>query len=270
MTDDTGDGTRARAVTANPWSALSRFTDARIALGRAGVSLPTSPLLDFELAHAQARDAVHMQLDTQGLRRELASRMLDSIEVKSAVSSRAQYLRRPDLGRVPDEQSAARLAKHAAFRTARPDLVFVIADGLSAKAAALHAIPLIDRTIARLAGWQVASIVVATQARVGLGDQIGALMKAEIVAVLIGERPGLSSPASLGVYLTYRPAIGCTDAQRNCISNVRPEGLPYDAAAARLAHLLEAARRCKLTGIGLKDESVWNRGALPDDDAPRA
>ena len=263
MTDDALDATRASAIAADPWSALRRFTDARIALGRAGASLPTAPLLAFNLSHAQARDAVHTPLDTEALRRELDSRMLASIEVQSAARSREEYLRRPDLGRVLDAQSAERLAVYVTAAESSRDLVFVVADGLSSRAAALHAIPLIDRTIAQLKGWHVGSIVVATQARVAIGDQIGELMKAAMVAVMIGERPGLSSPASLGVYLTYRPAVGRSDAERNCISNVRPEGLCYDAAAFKLVHLLEGARSRKLTGVGLKDESVWNGTALP-------
>jgi ethanolamine ammonia-lyase small subunit len=255
MTDDRPNGTTVQATPEDPWRALRRFTAARIALGRAGASLPTDALLAFNLSHAQARDAVHTPLDTEALKRELDSRALDSIEVSSAAQSREQYLRRPDLGRVLDPRSAERVAEHAKASESRPDLVFVIADGLSSSAAALHALPLIDRTLARLPGWQVGPVVVATQARVAIGDPIGELMQAGMVAVLIGERPGLSSPASLGVYLTYRPAVGRSDAERNCISNVRPEGLDYDAAAFKLAHLLEAARARKLTGVGLKDES---------------
>ncbi|WP_240655781.1 ethanolamine ammonia-lyase subunit EutC [Paraburkholderia phosphatilytica] len=250
--------------TVDSWSALRRFTDARIALGRTGSSLPTAPLLAFNLSHAQARDAVHTPLDTSALRRERESLTLDTIEVASAAAQRDVYLRRPDLGRVLDAHSAARLAEHAAVAEAPPDLIFVIADGLSAKAVATHAVPLIDRTIAQLQGWHIGSIVIATEARVAIGDHIGSLMNAEMVAVLIGERPGLSSPASLGVYLTYRPAVGRSDAERNCISNVRPEGLAYDAAAFKLVHLLEAARRKRLTGVGLKDESVWRAVDAPE------
>jgi ethanolamine ammonia-lyase small subunit len=262
MTDDTPLESAPRTVAADPWSVLRRYTDARIALGRTGVSMPTAALLAFNLSHAQARDAVHTPLDTAALRRALESRGLDSIEVCSAAQNREQYLRRPDLGRMLDAPSAARLSEHAASSEARPDLVFVIADGLSSNAAALHAIALIDRTIARLKGWHIGSTVVATQARVAIGDQVGELMGAGMVAMLIGERPGLSSPASLGVYLTYQPRVGRRDAERNCISNVRPEGLGYDAAAFKLAHLLEAARSRKLTGVELKDESVWEHGAL--------
>lgn len=259
-----------RTVDENPWNALCRFTDARIALGRSGASLPTAPLLAFTVAHAQARDAVHTPLDLEALRAELDRRTLDSIEVCSAAQSREQYLRRPDLGRMLDTESMAQLTQHAASAEVRPDLVFVIADGLSAQAAASHALPLIDRTIAQLKGWHVGSIVVATQARVAIGDPIGELMNAGMVAVLIGERPGLSSPASLGVYLTYEPRVGRSDAERNCISNVRPEGLSYDAAAFKLVHLLEGARKRKLTGVGLKDESVWDGRGLPADEIRRA
>lgn len=261
--DQAPDASGDRTITVDPWRALRRFTAARIALGHTGGSLPTAPLLAFNLSHAQARDAVHTPLDTAILSRELDSRALDSIEVRSAAASREQYLRRPDLGRALDAQSAAHLSQYAESQEARPDLVFVIADGLSANAAAWHAIPLIDRTIVQLNDWHIGPIVVATQARVAIGDPIGSLMNAGMVAVLIGERPGLSSPASLGVYLTYRPAIGRSDAERNCISNVHPEGLSYDAAAFKLVHLVEAAHSRKLTGVELKDESVWGGSALP-------
>lgn len=263
MSDETFNGPDAGALSPNPWGRLRQFTDARIALGRAGASLPTAPLLAFNLAHAQARDAVHTPLDTQALKRELDSRALDSIEVTSAAQNREAYLRRPDLGRMLDARSAEQLAEHAAQAEAPPDLVLVLADGLSSRAVTLHAIALIDRTLVQLEDWYIGSVVVATQARVALGDAIGELMNARIVAVLIGERPGLSSPASLGVYLTYRPSVGRSDAERNCISNVRPEGLCYDAAAFKLAHLLNAARGKQLTGVGLKDESVWDGRTLP-------
>jgi ethanolamine ammonia-lyase small subunit len=213
--DRAPDAAGDRAITVDPWRALHRFTAARITLGRTGSSLPTAPLLAFNLSHAQARDAVHTPLDTAMLRRELDSRALDSIEVRCAAENRDQYLRRPDLGRMLDMQSAAYLVPYAGSEEARVDLVFVVADGLSANAAAFHAIPLIDRTIAQLRGWRIGPIVVATQARVAIGDPIGSLLNANMVAVLIGERPGLSSPASLGVYLTYRPAIGRSDAERN-------------------------------------------------------
>ncbi|KXU86861.1 ethanolamine ammonia-lyase [Caballeronia megalochromosomata] len=243
-------------VSANPWETLRRFTDARIALGRAGCSMPTAPLLAFNLAHAQARDAVHRPLDVSALRDELTSKGFESATVCSGASSRDVYLRRPDLGRCLSETSATQLES----RTKDADLVFVIADGLSSNAASTHAIALIEKTIARLDGWRIGPVVIATQARVALGDCIGSILKARIVAVLIGERPGLSSPASLGVYVTYDPRQSRSDAERNCISNVRPEGLAYDAAAFKLAWLLNEARSRKLTGVGLKDDSAT---ALP-------
>ncbi|SAL09520.1 ethanolamine ammonia-lyase small subunit [Caballeronia peredens] len=240
------------SVSVNPWDALRRFTDARIALGRAGSSLPTAPLLAFNLAHAQARDAVHRPLDVEALRSALLSKGFDTATVESAAPSRDVYLRRPDLGRRLSDESATCLESHATGA----DLVFVIADGLSSSAASMHAIPLVERTMARLEGWRIGPVVIATQARVALGDCIGAILKARMVAVLIGERPGLSSPASLGVYVTFDPVRGRSDAERNCISNVRPEGLAYDAAAFKLAYLLNEARLRKLTGVALKDESA--------------
>ncbi|SAK90622.1 ethanolamine ammonia-lyase small subunit [Caballeronia fortuita] len=240
---------------ADAWNALRRFTQARIALGRAGSSLPTAPLLAFELAHAQARDAVHQPLDTAALAQALRDAGFDTLDARSAAPDRDHYLRRPDLGRVLDDDSAERLAAHASAC----DLVFVAADGLSAFAAQRHVAPLLARVRAKLDGWTIAPVVIATQARVALGDRIGELLRAKIVVVMIGERPGLSSPDSLGLYVTYAPRAGRHDAERNCISNVRPEGLDYDTAAFKLTWLLNEARRLQLTGVGLKDHS----GALP-------
>jgi len=240
---------------ADPWDALRRFTQARIALGRAGNSLPTAPLLAFELAHAQARDAVHQPLDTTALHQALHDAGFETLDASSAAPDREHYLRRPDLGRALDAESAARLSAHASTTADAPDVVFVVADGLSAFAAARHAVPLLDAVRAKLTESRIGPVVVARQARVALGDGIGALLRARIVVVLIGERPGLSSPDSLGIYLTYEPRIGRTDAQRNCISNVRPEGLSYDVAAHKLHYLLTEALRLSLTGIALKDHS---------------
>jgi ethanolamine ammonia-lyase small subunit len=248
---------------ANAWDALRRFTNARIALGRAGSSLPTAPLLAFELAHAQARDAVHQPLDTGALADTLRAAGFDTLDVQSAARDRDHYLRRPDLGRMLNDASAARLAEHAAARSDAPDLLFIAADGLSAFAAQRHVVPLLTRVRAKLRGLSVAPVVIATQARVALGDRIGELLRARIVVVMIGERPGLSSPDSLGLYVTYAPRAGRHDAERNCISNVRPEGLDYEAAAFKLMWLVNEARRLKLTGVGLKDLS----GALPAPDA---
>ncbi|MEM5314433.1 ethanolamine ammonia-lyase subunit EutC [Paraburkholderia sp. JHI869] len=247
------------AVEKNPWGGLKAFTNARIALGRAGNGLPTAPLLAFNLSHAQARDAVHHPLDAEALRRTLEAEGFATLGVDSAAPDRQHYLRRPDLGRRLSEESRAALVEAASLSAAAhgepPEVVFVIGDGLSAIAAAKQAAPLLLAVRARLAGWRIGPVVVARQARVALGDEIGELLGAKLVAMLIGERPGLSSPDSLGVYLTYAPKVGCHDAQRNCISNVRPEGLPYEAAAHKLHYLLTHARRLGLTGVGLKDDS---------------
>jgi ethanolamine ammonia-lyase small subunit len=220
----------------NPWSALRQFTNARIALGRAGNSLPTAPLLAFNLAHAQARDAVHQPLDAESLHEQLRANGFTTLDVHSAAPDRQHYLRRPDLGRrLADDSREALALEQAAIEP--PDVLFVIADGLSAF------------------DWKIGPVVVARQGRVALGDEIGELLGAKLVVMLIGERPGLSSPDSLGIYLTYAPKVGCSDAQRNCISNVRPEGLSYAAAAHKLHYLLTHARRLALTGVGLKDDS---------------
>lgn len=247
------------AVEKNPWGGLKAFTNARIALGRAGNGLPTAPLLAFNLSHAQARDAVHHPLDAEALRRALEAEGFATLGVESAAPDRQHYLRRPDLGRRLSEASRAALVEAAGSATAAreepPEVVFVVGDGLSAIAAAKQAAPLLLAVRARLADWRIGPVVIARQARVALGDEIGELLGAKLVAMLIGERPGLSSPDSLGVYLTYAPKVGCHDAQRNCISNVRPEGLPYEAAAHKLHYLLTHARRLGLTGVGLKDDS---------------
>ncbi|MFB9122285.1 ethanolamine ammonia-lyase subunit EutC [Paraburkholderia dipogonis] len=236
----------------NPWNALRQFTNARIALGRAGNSLPTAPLLAFNLSHAQARDAVHHPLDTDVLHEQLRAQNFKTLDVHSAAPDREHYLRRPDLGRRLSEESRVALA---AVPNDSPEVVFVIGDGLSAFAASKQSVPLLQTVVPRLADWKVGPVVVARQARVALGDEIGELLNAKLVVMLIGERPGLSSPDSLGIYLTYAPKVGCSDAQRNCISNVRPEGLDYPLAAHKLHYLLMHARRLGLTGVGLKDDS---------------
>jgi ethanolamine ammonia-lyase small subunit len=259
-------------VESDPWTALRRFTPARIALGRAGESLPTRALLEFGLAHAQARDAVHTALDIASVREQLAAAGFGSVAVHSAAGNREHYLRRPDDGRTLDEPSRARLRTLAG--AAAPDIAVVVADGLSAAAAARHAVPVLRALRARLNGQRIAPIVIALQARVALGDEIGELLGAGQVVVLIGERPGLSSPDSLGIYLTHAPRRGRTDAERNCISNVRPEGLGYEQAARRLALLIEGARRLGRSGVELKDESdaarleALQRGAIGPRSSP--
>ncbi|OWQ85663.1 ethanolamine ammonia-lyase [Roseateles aquatilis] len=242
----------------DPWTSWRQFTNARIALGRTGHALPTAPWLAFNLAHAQARDAVHHPLDVPALEAVLREHGHEVVTVSSAAPDRAHYLRRPDLGRRLSDESRALIGAVAAGTTVEappPELVFVIADGLSATAAAKQAAPVLDAVLPRLDGWTIGPIVIATQARVALGDEVGELLHARFVVMLIGERPGLSSPDSLGLYLTHAPRVGCRDAQRNCISNVRPEGLSFAAAAYKLHHLLTQARRLGLTGVGLKDES---------------
>lgn len=240
----------------DPWDDLRAHTAARLALGRAGTAIPTRELLDFGLAHAQARDAVHLPLDAGALQAQFASLGCTTLRVASAAPDRATYLLRPDLGRRLGEADAQRLRGQTEGDGAGCDLLLVVADGLSALATERNAVPLVQ-AIVRTAppGWRIGPVAIATQARVALGDEVGALLGARMVAVLIGERPGLSSPDSLGIYLTWHPQAGRSDAQRNCISNVRPEGLAPAAAAARLWWLCAEARRLGLTGIGLKDRS---------------
>jgi ethanolamine ammonia-lyase small subunit len=245
------------APAADPWVELRRHTPARIALGRAGTSLPTAELLRFAAAHAQARDAVQVPLDlpalTAALRAVLPPGGAPLIALRSRAPDREAYLRRPDWGRRLDAASAEALQ---ALAVGPVDLAVVVADGLSAVAAQRQAPPLLAALQAALAGsLTMAPLVIATQARVALGDEIGALLQARLVLVLLGERPGLSAPDSLGAYLTHAPQIGCHDAQRNCVSNIRPEGLAPEAAAQRIAWLLRAALRRRLTGVGLKDDS---------------
>lgn len=238
----------------DPWARLARLTPARIGLGRAGAALPTAEVLRFALDHARARDAVHAALDTDALEAALAALGHDVLHAESAARDRPTYLRRPDLGRRLSDPSRARLA---ARDRASVDLAILVADGLSAAAVQAHAAPLLAALapgIAR-AGWSLAPVVVARQGRVALGDEVGELLRARMVVVLLGERPGLSSPDSLGVYLTHVPRPGRSDAERNCISNIRPAGLSYELAAFKLAWLVAEALRLGLTGVALKDES---------------
>ena len=236
----------------DPWSTLRAFTPARIALGAAGGGLPTRACLDFQEAHAAARDAVHEALDFDRLAAVvMAAGAPETVRVRSRAGDRATYLRRPDLGRTLDPQCVAALReRRGAF-----DLAFVIADGLSARAVERHAAPLLRAVLERLlpAGWRIAPVALAEQGRVALGDACGELLGAALVAVLIGERPGLSAADSLGVYLTFDPRPGRTDAERNCLSNIRPEGLDYPAGAAKLCALAQEARRLRYTGVSLKE-----------------
>ncbi|NHZ98969.1 ethanolamine ammonia-lyase subunit EutC [Massilia sp. CCM 8734] len=262
---------QSKHVLSNPWQALRGLTQARIALGRSGVSVPTSAQLDFQLAHARARDAVHMALDADALATALAGDGHACLSVHSACPDRASYLQRPDLGRMLDAPSRAALLAAA---PASCDLALVIGDGLSALAIEQNARAFVAVLLARLRKaeeqdqaqeheqWSLGPIVIASQARVAIGDEIGALLNARAVAVLIGERPGLSSPDSMGVYLSWAPRVGLTDADRNCISNVRPTGLSYEEAAYRLHYLLTQARQRGMSGVLLKDDTVAE-GGLP-------
>lgn len=240
-------------TTPDPWAHLRTLTPARVGLGRSGSSLPTRELLAFGAAHAMARDAVHLPLDAEALCAEIAALGLPTLRVQSAAPDRATYLLRPDLGRRLGRESAVQLDAHGAVDA---DLLLVVGDGLSSAAVQRQAVPLIDELLKQQPdGWRLGPVVVATQARVALGDDVGQRLAAPMVAVLIGERPGLSSPDSLGVYLTHAPRVGRTDAERNCLSNVRAEGLRHAEAARKLWWLVQAARALQLTGVGLKDRS---------------
>lgn len=238
----------------DPWSELRRHTAARIALGRAGASLPTAEWLRFALAHAQARDAVHLPFDDAALAQAFAAQGFETLRLESAAADRATYLRRPDLGRRLSARSVALLQ---ALPAAAADLAVVVGDGLSARAVHEHALPLLLELRPRLEADAVAlgAVALVRQCRVALGDEVGALLGARAVLVLLGERPGLSSPDSLGAYLTWAPRPGRSDAERNCVSNIRPAGQPPAEAARRLAWLLAGARRLGASGVVLKDES---------------
>jgi ethanolamine ammonia-lyase small subunit len=250
----------------SPWEALRRFTPARIALGHSGISQRTATQLEFQLAHARARDAVHVPLDAAALQQALRDAWPGPPPVlaHSAAADRHVYLQRPDLGRRLDDGSRAALAALASSRGGH-DLGIVVADGLSAPAVARHAAPLLAALAAALMSpasghpaepWTLAPPVVVRQGRVAIGDEIGELLGVRLVVVLIGERPGLSSPDSMGLYLTWAPRRGLTDERRNCISNIHAAGLGYEEAAARLHYLMTEARRRGLSGVALKDETT--------------
>lgn len=249
-------------VTPNPWQRLGQFTDARIGLGRAGISLPTNRSLEFQLAHARAQDAVHLPLEIPRLIEDL--NQLTALEnapqiqrLHSRAVDRTTYLQRPDYGRRLDEDSRQQLS---ALDAQPADLAIVVVDGLSSLAVQNNAAPFIASLLESLAedgpdAWSLAPISMVEQGRVAIGDEVGELLKARAVLVMVGERPGLSSPDSLGLYLTWQPRVGLSDASRNCISNVRPAGLDFAMAAQRLHYLLREARKLGLTGVGLKDRS---------------
>ncbi|WP_456619179.1 MULTISPECIES: ethanolamine ammonia-lyase subunit EutC [unclassified Bradyrhizobium] len=244
-----------KPVPVRPTLDLRSFTPARVALGRSGASLPTKPLLDFTLDHARARDAVHAGFDAQLLVAGLGELGLAVSEARSRAADRRDYLRRPDLGRQLDAGSAEALARGASEPC---QLALVIGDGLSAAAVHAHAAPLLKSLLPRLAAEEAVAIghvVVASGARVALGDEIGAILGARMILMLIGERPGLSAPDSLGAYLTFAPKPGRTDAERNCVSNIHHAGLSYDEAAFKIAWLVREGLAREVTGVALKDES---------------
>ena len=260
-----------KTVVKNPWRHLSEFTDARIGLGRTGVSLPTHELLRFQLAHAQAQDAVYAQLELDTLVGQLTpfSEAVPTI-VHSRAKDRAQYLCRPDYGRRLDETSVHVLKQLAESVDSRIEITFdlaiVIADGLSARAINANTVALLRELLPRLTQtkpqWHLAPPVIVQQGRVAVGDEVGELLNAKCVLLLIGERPGLSSPDSLGAYITWNPVPGKTDAARNCVSNVRPAGLVYSLAAEKIAYLLQQARSRQISGVNLKDRSVNKESLL--------
>ena len=248
----------AKTPEADPFARLRAMTPARVALGRSGPGLPTDAMLAFQRDHALARDAVHAAFDPESVATQLAG--LPTVIVASGASDRAAYLRRPDLGRRLADGDRARLDP------GDWDLVIVVADGLSATAAHAHAAPLVLSLGARLPGWRIGPVVLASMARVALGDEIGGRLGARMVLMLIGERPGLSAPDSLGAYLTWNPAVGRLDSERNCVSNIRPpHGLGYGAAADALCWLMTSARTLGLTGVALRNDEglAWSVGNTP-------
>jgi ethanolamine ammonia-lyase small subunit len=232
---------------------LRELTPARVALGLSGASLPTKALLQFTLDHARARDAVHAAFDAQGLARQLADLGLEAISVSSQAPDRKGYLARPDLGRMLDADSRRRLAD----RGGACPLAIIVGDGLSPTAVNAHAVALLGKLLPLLAADKidVGHAVVATGARVALGDEIGAILGVQMTVVLIGERPGLSAADSLGVYLTFAPGVGTTDEKRNCVSNIHGAGLGYGEAALKIGWLIREGLARELTGVALKDES---------------
>lgn len=244
----------------DPWATLRRHTTARIALGRAGGSLPTRELLDFQLAHARARDAVHHPVDFERLAQQITGRTgRETLRLASAAEDRTTYLRRPDLGRRLSASSRRILT--ACGTAPAPEIALIVGDGLSGHAVERNALPLLEALLPRLAerAWQLAPILLVTHARVAAQDEIGALLGARLSVILIGERPGLGVPDSLAAYFTWAPRPGRNDSERNCISNIRDAGLPPGAAAERLVGLLDTAFARQLSGVALKDESTPDR-----------
>ena len=255
----------ANIVVLNPWQKLKDFTDARTALGRAGSSIPTNEMLKFQLEHAQARDAVHLPLDSQALYENLKHHLTDcpqaldlfaSVEpllVGSCANDRGTYLQRPDLGRKLSDTSIKQIQQ----TKGQYDLAICIVDGLSSMAIEKNTLPFIQQLLKVLdtSPLTLAPLTICTQGRVAIGDHVAQLLGAKTVMVLIGERPGLLSPDSMGLYLTFDAHVGCNDAQRNCISNIRPAGLNYERAALKAKYLIDESQRLQLSGVNLKERT---------------
>jgi ethanolamine ammonia-lyase small subunit len=243
----------------DPWVGLRRYTSARIALGRTGGSQRMATVLDFRLSHARARDAVMAPFDVGGIVEQLGAAGFGTQAVATAVTDKKTYLVRPDLGRRLDTAARERLVMASATWGAR-DLVIIVSDGLAAQAAERHAVETVTLLagLLRAEGWTLYPILLAPFGRVKLQDEIGEVLGARHALMLLGERPGLGMPDSLGAYLTHHPSAGCTDADRNCVSNIRPEGLPPAAAARKLAHLLIESARLGVSGVALKDTEGAN------------
>lgn len=251
-------------VQQNPWQKLRRYTDARIALGRVGDSLPTAAHLQFQLAHARARDAVHLPLDYQLLQRQLAEFRLPMLMLASQAHDRACYLQRPDLGRLLDEKSQAQVSRYQEGQKQGYDIAIVLTEGLSSLAIDANAHALLSELLPALSerGMSVAPLCLVKQGRVAVGDPIGEALQAKLVLILVGERPGLSSPDSMGAYLTYQAKVGTPDSKRNCLSNIRNGGLSAVEATKRLMYLIDQASKRNYTGVELKDETELEVASL--------
>jgi ethanolamine ammonia-lyase small subunit len=242
----------------DPWHKLKQYTDARIAMGRVGCSIPTQELLNFQLSHAQAKDAVFHPLNIEDMQHKLADLKVQSLVVESKATNKEVYLKRPDLGRELQEQSQIQLTDYVKQNPQQYDICIVAGDGLSALAIEENAIAFINalRELIAAEGWRLAPIVIAKGSRVALGDEVAQTFNAPMLIMLIGERPGLSSPDSMGIYYTWKARKGCLDSSRNCISNVRPAGLSIQIATHRLMALMRNSFKLQLSGVDLKDDHV--------------
>jgi len=244
-----------RNIVIDPWGFLKEFTNGRIALGRTGSSVPTREFLDFKLCHSKARDAVKLPLDFEDLKRRLDQESNEySIILKSRAADRKEYLKRPDLGRLLSEESedmARGLAQKDGY-----DIVFVVADGLSANAIDTNLVPFMNRLLPdiREKGYRVPPLFLVEQGRVAVADDVAEFVGAKMAVIFVGERPGLKSPDSMGIYMTYNARRGSLESSRNCISNIRPEGMSYAAGVSKLKYLIDKSMRLQLSGVNLKDD----------------